>query len=391
MTENFDIVVSGAGTSGIIAALTAARAGKRVALVESTGRLGGMAIYGLHRFVCGLFVADGTFPGEPLAGRVTVDFCTRLAGGNIEDKAVRRGRVWVLPFAGGAAFEACAEEQIARETGVFVYRRDRVGRVSRAGGRIAEVGLASGAILRTDAVVDCTGAAAVCRLCGDAVTWPDVPALAGYGFEVEGVDERAAGPLGLPIDVPMMLRQAVGDGRLSPHLAYTTYEAGSAAGHAWVKMAVPSESSVCAKTQAAAVFTVLKARPAFRGARIRSFLPHVLPRETCHLRGAYVLTADDVLQAKTFADGGVRNAWPVEAWDAAKGVSYRYLPAGQSHAIPSRCLRPLHGPSNLYCAGAAISAEPLAAASIRAMGVCMALGEAAARQGMFGPDTDLLQ
>lgn len=391
MTEHFDIVVSGAGTSGIIAALTAARDGRRVALVESTDRLGGMAIYGLHRFVCGLFVADGTFPGEPLAGRVTVDFCTRLAGGNIEDKAVRRGRVWVLPFAGGAAFEACAEEQIARETGIVVYRRDRVERVSLAGGRIAEVGLASGALLRTDAVVDCTGAAAVCRLCGADVMRSAVPVLAGYGFEVEGVDERAGGPLGLSIGVPMLLRQAVGDGRLPAHLSFTTYETACEAGRAWLKMAVPSESAVIAKSQSEAVFTLLKASPAFRGARIRSFLPHVLPRETCHLRGAYVLTADDVLQAKTFADGVVRNAWPVEAWDAATGVSYRYLPVGQSHAIPRRCLRPLNGPSNLFCAGATISAEPLAAASIRVIGVCMALGEAAARQGMIGADADLLQ
>ncbi len=379
--ETFDIVVAGAGTSGIIAALTAAHAGKRVALVESTDRLGGAAIYGLHRFVCGLFLSDGSQPGDPLAGPMTVDFCSLLAGGRIADKAVRRGRVWVLPFGGGATFETCAERRIARETKIRVCRCDSVERVSLSNGRIAELTLASGGTLRTDAVVDCTGTAAVCRLCGSDVVWPENPALAGYGFEVEGVDEKAAGPLGLAIDVPMSLRQAVSKGELPFCLSLTTYETRNEPGRAWVKMAVPATSSVSAKGWAEDVFSVLKAAsPAFRDARILSFLSRVLPRESCHLRGKYILTAEDVLQARTFADGVVKNAWPLESWDAVRGVSYRYLPMGQSHMIPLRCLQPMSGPSNLLCAGMAISAEPFASASIRSMGVCMSLGEVAALQ-----------
>ena len=150
-TEEFDIAVVGAGTSGVVAALAAARAGGRVALIEATERIGGTAIHGLHRFVCGLFLADGAEPGEPLPGATTLDFCARLAQGPVGEKAISRGRVWVLPFGGGAAVEACANEQIAREANIRVHLRERPVRALCAGNRLAEIELSSGRVVRARA------------------------------------------------------------------------------------------------------------------------------------------------------------------------------------------------------------------------------------------------
>ena len=382
MTETCDIAVVGAGTSGIVAALTAARLGARVALVEARAQPGGVALYGLHRFVCGLFVTDGERPGAPLHGETTVDFCTRLAQGDVCTKAVRRGRVWVLPFAGREALAACAEELVARETNIRLHLRETPERVLCDGGRIVEIVLASGLTLRPNVVVDCTGSAAVCRQAGAAVTWPAVPALAAFGFEVRGVDGRQAGSWGLAVEVPLLLRREVDAGTMPRHLAYTTYEPGPAPGTAWIKLAVPSAAADSARRDAVSAFAVLRRHPAFQHANVTGYLPHVLARETCHLRGQYVLTGQDLLSARKFADGVVRNAWPVEAWDIERGVSYRYLPGGDWVEIPSRCLRPEQAPANLLCAGAALSADSESAASIRVMGVCMASGEAAARQGV---------
>ena len=382
MSETCDIAVVGAGTSGVVAALTAARQGARVVLVEATDRIGGLAIHGLHRFVCGLFHTGGSRPSELPAGKTTYDFCRRLAGGDPTELAVRRGRVWLLPFAGGAALEACAGELVAREPNIRLHLRERAVRAVRNGDQLAEIELASGTVLKAKAAIDCTGSAALCRLAGAQVDWPVHPALAGYGFEVADVDESMSGPLGLSLAVPYLVRQEAAVGRLAAHLAYTTWEPSTVPGQGWIKLALPVADVSQAREQADAVWRVLGKAPAFARARILRHLTAPLARETGHLRGAYVLTEEDVRSARDFADAVVRNAWPIERWEENQGVTYRYLPDGQTHGIPLRCLQPQNGPANLLCAGAAISAEPAVAAAIRVMGVCMALGEAAARLSM---------
>ena len=376
--ERCDVAVVWAGTAGIVAALAAARGGARVVLVEAGDRVGGIAIHGLHRFVCGLFRTGGEHPGAPLHGPATLAFCRRLAGGEPEQLAVRRGRVWLLPFAGGEVLAACAEREIAAETSIRLIKRDPVVSAERAGDRLAQIGLASGFVVQPVAAIDCTGSAALCQLAGAQVACPAQPALAGYGFEVADADESKAGPTGLALAVPYLLRQAADAGRVPVHLAYATWEPSEVAGQGWIKLALPFHAVARARQQADAVWEILKSAPAFARARILRHVPAPLARETGHLRGEYVLTEDDVLTARGFPDAVAHNAWPIEFWEEGQGVVYRYLPDGQAHGIPLRCLRPLGGPANLLCAGAAVSAEPAAAASLRVMGVCMALGEAAA-------------
>ena len=377
--ERCDVAVAGAGTAGIVAALAAARGGARVVLIEAGHRVGGIAIHGLHRFVCGLFRNGGARPGEPLHGSATMEFCHRLAGGDPKQLAVRRGRVWLLPFAGGEALAACAEAEIAGGKNIQLITGDPVVRAERAGNRLTEIGLASELVIRPAWALDCTGSAALCRLAGALVDWPERAAMAGYGFEVAAADESKAGPLGLPLAVPYLLRQAADAGRIAPHLAYATWEPAGKTGQGWVKLALPAAAVPHAREQADVAWGVLREAPPFAQARILRHVPTPLVRETGHLRGEYVLTENDVLRARDFSDAVVHNAWPIEHWEEGQGVSYRYLPEGQAHGIPLRCLRPQGGPGNLLCAGAAISAEPAAAASLRVMGVCMALGEAAAR------------
>mgnify|MGYP003586257591 CR=1 FL=1 len=384
MTERYDIAVVGAGTSGIVAALAAARAGARVALVESSGRLGGTAIHGLHRYVCGLFRTGGAQADAPLHGPTTISFCRRLAGGDLETLAVRRGRVWLLPFAGGETLEACAEAAIADESRIRLFRGLRPMRTIGDSDRIAGIELDGGNVLQVDAAIDCTGSAEVCRMAGCEVAWPDSPALAGYGFEVRNVDENASGTFGLSVAIPLRLRREIDGGRLPPHLAYTTWEAGNEAGTGWIKLALPMSHALSAREEAEAVWNILKRESCFVRADIVRRLSAVLPRETAHLKGERLLTGADVLGARKFPDGVARNAWPIERWTENSGVSYRYLPDGECHDVPEGCLRPQNGPRNLLCAGAAISADSDAAAAIRVMGVCMALGEAAASVALRG-------
>jgi hypothetical protein len=92
--------------------------------------------------------------------------------------------------------------------------------------------------------------------------------------------------------------------------------------------------------------------------------------------GEYVLTGADVLAGRKFPGVTVQCAWPIEQWNAAGAVKFRYLPPGTHYEIPATCLRSRDFP-NLFMAGKTISADADAIASARVMGCCLATGAAA--------------
>src|SRR5450830_1082644 len=55
-----DVLVAGGGASGLAAAVTAARQGCKVVLVERYGFCGGGAVAGLSGTICGLYAASDT-------------------------------------------------------------------------------------------------------------------------------------------------------------------------------------------------------------------------------------------------------------------------------------------------------------------------------------------
>jgi NADPH-dependent 2,4-dienoyl-CoA reductase/sulfur reductase-like enzyme len=60
-----DVLVVGGGAAGVAAAVTAARQGLRVTLVERYGFCGGGAVAGLSGTVCGMYEASDDFSAPP--------------------------------------------------------------------------------------------------------------------------------------------------------------------------------------------------------------------------------------------------------------------------------------------------------------------------------------
>ncbi len=89
--------------------------------------------------------------------------------------------------------------------------------------------------------------------------------------------------------------------------------------------------------------------PAFQDSYVAGTSLKVLEREGRRINGAYTLTKEDVLAARKFPDGVVKNAWPIELWDREKGTIYKYVPRGDYYEIPFRCLmvEGIHEPA--YC------------------------------------------
>ncbi len=388
MSEQYDIAVVGGGAAGILAAWTATRCGARVALIESAPKVGGVVQYGLHRWLCGLFPCDSQKPEEFLHGPGVEQFCRCLVYGDPREFAVRRGRVWLLPITSGGAFSVCAQELLAKESSLELCLNERVQRaqVEYAEGvaTIGSVECESGRVIEARSFIDCTGHAALCRMSDASVEAPVQPALGGYGISFENVLVSSASPFGVAIDVPMFCRQQAEQGALPAWCAFTTCEALPETGFVWLRLAVPcgvSMEDVC-KVEQKMLHLLKQQLPAFQHARKREETPYVLLREGCRVRGRYRLTGEDVLLARKMEDAVARNSWPIERWDAEKGVRYGYLSERQWHDIPARCLQPEHGPVNLLCAGMMISADSEAQASVRVTGTCMATGEAAAKMAL---------
>ncbi len=381
MTRDCDVLVVGAGTAGIPAAVAAARAGADTHVLEARASPGGTALLGLHRGICGLFVEPSPdTPAPPMLHDGLVrEICERICGGRVESAVRRTGRVLVLPFRTRDLADVAA--RIVSETrGLHLHGGMTAEGVSVRDGRIHAVSARGGAaIFRPRTVVDATGSAAVARLAGAPriEPAPGERQLAGFGVWLSGVDEP---PDSVALAVPAALRHAVDAGRLPRHLRFTVCLPADTAGEIQLKLSMPADrpggAAAAAEDARAAVGWLVARVPAFRHARIVALSPDLLPRDGCRLAGTRVLTEADVLGARRVPDGVVRNAWPVEFWDPADGPRLRYPPPGRFYEIPLDCMTtPAIG--NLLCTGRAISATARALGSTRVMGPCMALGEAA--------------
>ncbi|MER3484153.1 MAG: FAD-binding dehydrogenase [Meiothermus sp.] len=116
---------------------------------------------------------------------------------------------------------------------------------------------------------------------------------------------------------------------------------------------------------------------------IASYAPMVGVRETRRIVGEYVLTLEDILHCKTFADAVCRNHYPVDIHTPRGQKLYHersgdlpYFKKDAYHEIPYRSLIPL-GLSNVLVPGRCASATFEAQSAIRVQQNCHSMGEAA--------------
>lgn len=148
-----DICIYGGTSGGVVAAVQAARLGKRAVIAEPGKHLGGMTAGGL----------SAVDIGDPRSiGGIAREYFTRLAGRY--DKTL----TWDRPFAGkggpatGGAFaiEPHAAEvlfnEMVKEANVPVHFGARLAQVRKEGPRIVELVTDAGAVIRAKAFIDAT-------------------------------------------------------------------------------------------------------------------------------------------------------------------------------------------------------------------------------------------
>lgn len=359
------------------AAISAARTGVEVRLVEARPESGGTVVHSLIHTIAGLYDADGELlnPGLP------TELVERLKHADDRVAVRRMGRVHVLntpPDVYRRVTRAWMEE----ESNLTLVTGTRVGEVTTNGSHVASLVLddiGNSESMPVTAVVDATGTAELVRLIDDRLVDDRNAAAGGLVVRLRGIEP---GSLAFPkgIGIVRTLRAAASDGRLPATCEHAWIDTGLDPDEAYLKLFVPinwdgPSSETAARSAVPAIVDLLNAEEGFAGCEIAE-VGTLGIRDGGRTRGEYVLTADDLRAGRTFDDAVCRGAWPIEYWHPSDGVQWE--PVATTYEIPERSLR-LAGWRNVWMAGKCLSADPLAQSAARVVGTCWAMGEAVGR------------
>ncbi|MGE5093598.1 MAG: FAD-dependent oxidoreductase [Betaproteobacteria bacterium] len=402
-----DVVVVGGGTTGPIAAIAAARRGRKVVLIERFGSLGGILTLGLNTKPSGTLVG-----GLPLeiwnlarsAGGAGADYMALTKTGDVKIASPTDPEIMKMLLT-----RLCVESgvQILFET--FVSNPVLDGRTVK--GVVIE-NKSGRQFVGAKVVIDCSADADMAAkahapfvMGGGEAERPTMQPVSMY-FTMNNVDiKRLAHWARTTDDIPARAIPETEEG-----LDYGLWLTGfnktmqqwqrdtgvklqrdnitlkTAGGLMYVNgtrvlgvnVFSPVEFTkaiVECYRQIEAVARCLRERvPGFEGARIGQVSPILGVRETRHIKGEYTLTGPDSLGGKRFEDSIAADASALDIHDPKGGdVDFQSLPP---YEIPYRCLLPLEV-EQLLVAGRCISADHAAHARSRNMPACMATGQAA--------------
>lgn len=411
LVEQYDVLVAGGGTAGIVAAVAAARNGARVLLLERSGFLGGHIASQLLEHSAGWFDAEG----RPIVGGLPDELIKYLvevgaSPGHVrDDTGYTRYRVPVRH----EEFKSAVTKWIS-DAGVDFLLFSPVCRALVSQGTVEGIVVESksGRIAYSaGAIVDCTGDADVAALasCSMLSDKGDETQPVSLLFKIGGLDYELlldyveANPgdfkLGLPPQdlrtepyvnlwgFGQLLQKAHADGVLSLkrnelHLAGSVAEREAVIN--LTRFATDAtDSAALAKAEKVLRNQVVEGLEFFRRyvpgckqAHLSATASCVGIRESRRIDGVYVLTDDDVRSARVFEDTVVLGGFPIDSHDA-KGPSMDGTEhVRRGYGIPYRTMVP-KGADGLLVAGRCISAQRKALASARITGTCMAMGQAA--------------
>ncbi|CAM9766064.1 unnamed protein product [Ectocarpus sp. 12 AP-2014] len=411
-----DIVVVGGGTTGPMAALAAARQGKKVVLIERFGSLGGNMTLGLN-----------TKPSGVLSGGIPLEIwnLARSVGGVGADY-VATTKIKDVKIASPCDPEIMKMllTRLLHEAGVRVLFETVVSAPVMEGNAVAGVIIESKGgrqYIEAKVVIDCSADA-------------DIAASAGAPYVLGDGDAHAVQPVSMyytlaNVDVKRLADWARQNPQEVParsipeddkNLDYGLWLTGfnnlikayqdekgialqrenitlkTANGVLYVNATrvlgvdglSPLEMSdamleIYRQIEAYTEFLIEKV-PGFENARIGQIAPVMGVRETRHITGEYTLTGKDVVDCTTFEDSIGADNCAMDVHEV-KGADVDFQGLGP-YEIPYRVLVPLKV-EQLLVAGRCISADHVAHGRTRNMPACMATGQAAGVAAAVAIDT----
>ena len=414
-----DVAVFGAGPAGLSAAVTAARLGKRVLLVERNGYLGGSLAIGLSP----LSFLDKH--GRPCVGGFAKEFMDRLAetGDCLgTDPCPKHNSVTSVNAEGVKLLAA----RLCREEGIQVLLHCEVLRSEVENGRIRTVtvfGKGNEVTIEAGCYLDCTGDGDLAYLsgCSYEMGQADTGVLQPptVMFTLEGVDEgelfsyverhpeelRYRDPLiyeneaytvahfrehpsHVFVGLQHTFRELLAQGALPVQRESFIYINGTHPGEVYINstrlintdatdLLDLSRAELDGALQIPGLIRLLRERiPGFENCYLSSISTSLGIRETRRFSGRKRVTRENAVAGSVPADTVCLSGYKIDIHSGSDtGLSFQDIDV--PFGIPYGCLVS-DQIENLMFAGRCISCDAVAYGSLRVMPVCMAMGQAAA-------------
>ena len=392
--RSFDVVVAGGGPAGVCAAVSAARTGARVLLVERETGLGGNVKAAHVHSICGLYRIAAGPEAEPLQGGLAMEFAQRLFSSGGACGPRRFGRLDILLHE-PEAFAALCDRWVAEEPSIEVITGARVrGGVSEDRRlKLLHVESPAGPLqVEAGAVVEATGdanLAASAGLASDRAVSSSLQRPA-YIFGLSPVAAEALEPAAR-LALSAQLVAAVRDGRLGREALGVAVRPTCREGLVRITLDLEAGGAdydpvdevqirrltALAEEFARALKDFLRREVAgYERAELGPRPARIGIRESRRVRGRHVVTADEVLAGAVPGDTVCFSAWPMEWHEAGEAMRLVYPDKGAACGVPLRALQ-ARDVDNVFLAGRCLSATHEAQAALRVIGTSMATGQAA--------------
>lgn len=373
--SKYNLIVVGGGISGVAAAVSAAREGIKVLLVEKTGSLGGaMSISLVYPFTW-----------------YATNNGTKLINGGIFTEI--RERKEKYNDTGWDAYK-CVFDDMVTEAGVDVLFHSTVFKANTEGRRIKSVDIATKSGVMTfesDFFIDTTGDGELIEMTGceyqlgresDGLCQPMTTCFRICGVDIQKfIDDRhilmekylqyqKEGKITNPRE-NILIFLGLGDGvvhfnttRIVKHNPVDPFEI--------------SKAEMIGRKQVFEIVDLLKEySTAFEKSTLISVAQHIGVRESRKLKGVHILTTDDLKDFVRFEDTIALGNYGIDIHNpSGTGTTQYHLKDGEYYNIPYRALLPKEY-DNMLVAGRCLSATHEAHSAVRVMPICASMGQAA--------------
>ncbi len=387
-SSEYDVLVVGAGPSGLVAATQAARAGARTLLVEKSGIVGGTTVLNGVNYP-GLFHAWGKqiirgIGWELIENVVAEDAMNLPDFGDYASQPHHRLQILV-----DRASYAALADRIVRNSGADVLLHTMVGRIEfRETAPFLQVQLCGKEGLfpvTASKIVDCTGDANAVGLAGfnrikEGKLQPGTLVMRVSGFEPESLDYDA---------LEAAFIQEVSEGRM----LRSDFHAAEAPVWTFLKMRGANSihvTNIDASTSRGKTNAEFKARevmlriqrffrsqPGLKDFKVDYFAPECGIRETCRIDGEFCISAEDYCSGKVWEDSYCYSFYPIDLHSHEGGsIDTRPLEEGVFPTVPLRAMIP-KGSRDLIVAGRCVCGDQAANSAFRVQASSMATGQVA--------------